>query len=71
MRRLGVLAKIYAVEVVIVLLVLVGMVDTVLRSESAGSPNTSLLVRVASNDSPGDRDRAASALPVRGSGLDR
>jgi signal transduction histidine kinase len=42
MRRLGVLAKTYAVEVVIVLLVLVGMVDTVLRSVSAGSPNTSL-----------------------------
>jgi signal transduction histidine kinase len=42
MRRLGVLAKTYAVEVVIVLLVLVGMVDTVLRSDSAGSPNTSL-----------------------------
>jgi signal transduction histidine kinase len=42
MRRLGVLAKTYAVEVVIVLLVLGGMVDTVLRSESAGSPNTSL-----------------------------
>jgi signal transduction histidine kinase len=42
MRRLGVLAKTYAVEVVIALLVLVGMVDTVLRSMSAGSPNTSL-----------------------------
>jgi signal transduction histidine kinase len=42
MRRLGVLAKTYAVEVVIALLVLVGMVDTVLRSISAGSPNTSL-----------------------------
>jgi signal transduction histidine kinase len=42
MRRLGVLAKTYAVEVVIVLLVLVGMVDTVLRSDSAGSSNTSL-----------------------------
>jgi signal transduction histidine kinase len=41
MRRLGVLAKTYAVEVVIVLLVLVGMVDTVLRSDSAGS-STSL-----------------------------
>jgi signal transduction histidine kinase len=42
MRRLGALAKTYAVEVVIVLLVLVGMVDTVLRSVSAGSPSTSL-----------------------------
>jgi signal transduction histidine kinase len=42
MRRLGVLAKTYAVEVVIALLVLVGVVDTVLRSMSAGSPNTSL-----------------------------
>jgi signal transduction histidine kinase len=42
MRRLGVLAKTYAVEVVIVLLVLLGMVDTVLRSDSAGSPTTSL-----------------------------
>lgn len=42
MQRLRVLAKTYAVEVVIVLLVLVGMIDTVLRSESAGPPNTSL-----------------------------
>ena len=42
MRRLGVLAKTYAVEVVIALLVLVGMVDTVLRSMSEGSPKTSL-----------------------------
>jgi signal transduction histidine kinase len=42
MRRLGMLAKTYAVEAVIVLLVLVGMVDTVLRSDPAGSPNTSL-----------------------------
>jgi signal transduction histidine kinase len=42
MRRLGVGAKTYAFDVVIVLLVLVAMVDTVLRSESAGSANTSL-----------------------------
>jgi hypothetical protein len=42
MRRLGGLAKTYAVEVVIVLLVLVGMVDTVFRYGSAGSPSTSL-----------------------------
>jgi signal transduction histidine kinase len=42
MRRLGVLAKTYAIEVVIVLLVLVAMVDTVLRFESASSPHTSL-----------------------------
>ena len=42
MQRLGVLAKTYAIDVVIVVLVLVGMVDTVLARNSAGSPNTSL-----------------------------
>ena len=42
MRRLGVLAKTYGFDVVIVLLALVGMVDTVLARDSAGSPDTSL-----------------------------
>jgi signal transduction histidine kinase len=42
MRRLGVLARTYAVDLVIVLLVLVGVIDTVLQADSAGSSNTSL-----------------------------
>jgi signal transduction histidine kinase len=42
MRRLGGLARTYAFEVVIGLLVLVAMVDTVLARDSAGSPDTSL-----------------------------
>jgi signal transduction histidine kinase len=42
MQRLGVLAKTYAIEVVIVVLVLVGMVETVLARNPAGSPDTSL-----------------------------
>jgi signal transduction histidine kinase len=42
MRRLATLAKRYAVEVVIVLLVLVAMIDTVLRLGSAGPSNTPL-----------------------------
>ena len=42
MQRLGALAKTYAIDVVIVVLVLVGMVDTVLARNSAGSPDSSL-----------------------------
>ena len=42
MRRLGGLAKTYAFEVVILLLVLVGILDTILRPDPAGSPDTSL-----------------------------
>ena len=67
MRRLGGLAKKYAVEVVIVLLVLVGMVDTVLASNSAGSPDTSLWFALPAMAVLATRI-VASAVPVRGSG---